>query len=108
MSSTTKSAYDIIIRPIVTEKSVNGSANNKFTFLVSNKANKYEIAWALEQIQAKANNKINVVAVNVVNVKGKERRGRFAKKMNRGFSPDWRKAIVTIEAGQTIELVEGV
>jgi large subunit ribosomal protein L23 len=108
MSSTTKSAYDIIIRPIVTEKTVNGSNAQKYTFVVDRQANKYEIAWAVEQIQAKANNKVNVVAVNVVNVKGAFTRGRFAKKTNRGLTSNWKKAIVTIEEGQTIELVEGV
>jgi large subunit ribosomal protein L23 len=84
------------------------SAGSKYTFVVDPGANKYEIAWAIENIQAKLKNTVNVVDVHTVNVKGKERRGRFARKTNRGRSSNWKKAIVTIEEGQSIELVEGV
>lgn len=108
MSSTTKNPYDIIIRPIVTEKSVDGGAHFKYTFIVAKEANKYEIASAIETIQSDAKNPINVVAVNTLIVKGKTRRGRFFKRSNKGRSSDWKKAIVTLRAGQTIEVVEGV
>lgn len=108
MSSTTKSAYDIIVRPIVTEKSFAGGALNKYSFVVAKDANKYEIAWAIETIQAEARNPVNVVSVNTLVVKGKNRRGRFFKRANQGRSSDWKKAIVTLQPGQQIQLVEGV
>ena len=108
MSSTTKSPYQIIVRPIVTEKSVAGGGNNQYTFVVAKDANKYEIAEAIQLIQADARNTINVISVNTMIVKGKTRQGRFFKRSNRGKTSDWKKAIVTLQAGQSIELVEGV
>lgn len=108
MSVTSKSPFEIILRPIVTEKSVAGGSQNKYSFVVSKAANKYEIASALEQIQAGEKNTINVVSVNTLIVKGKTKRGRFFKRANQGRTSDWKKAVVTLAAGQTIELVEGV
>jgi large subunit ribosomal protein L23 len=108
MSATTKSPYEIIIRPIVTEKSFRGGAENKYTFAVAKNANKYEIASAIEQIQAEARNTVNVVTVNTLTIHGTSRRGRFFKRGNSGRTSDWKKAIITLQAGQTIELVEGV
>ncbi len=108
MSVTTKSPYDIIVRPIVTEKSVTGGAQGKYTFVVARDANKYEIASAIERIQAEARNTVNVVSVNTLIVKGRARRGRFFKRANQGRTQDWKKAIVTLQPGQQIELVEGV
>jgi large subunit ribosomal protein L23 len=108
MSATTKSPYQIIVRPIVTEKSVDGGNQGKYTFVVARTANKYEIAHAIEQIQADARNTVSVVAVNTMVVKGKTRRGRFFKRSNQGRTSDWKKAIVTLAPGQSIELVEGV
>jgi large subunit ribosomal protein L23 len=108
MSSTTKNAYDIVLRPIVTEKSVDGGAHFKYTFAVAKDANKYEIASAIETIQSDAKNPINVVSVNTLIVKGKTRRGRFFKRSNKGRSSDWKKAVITLKPGQTIEVVEGV
>ena len=108
MSSTTKSPYQIIVRPIVTEKTMGGGAQGKYTFVVAKDSNKYEIAHAIEQIQAEAKNIINVVSVNTLVMKGKARRGRFFKRANQGRTSDWKKAIVTLAPGQQIELVEGV
>ncbi len=108
MSALTKSPYQIIVRPIVTEKSMNGGADGKYTFVVARNANKYEIAEAIERIQADGKNTINVVSVNTMVVKGKTRTGRFFKRSNKGRTSDWKKAIVTLQPGQSIELVEGV
>jgi large subunit ribosomal protein L23 len=108
MSATTKSPYQIILRPIVTEKSVAGGGHNQYTFAVAKEANKYEIAEAIERIQAEARNPVSVVSVNTLIVKGKTRQGRFFKRANRGRTSDWKKAIVTLQPGQSIELVEGV
>lgn len=108
MSVTTKSPYQTIIRPIVTEKSVDGSNHDKYTFVVAKEANKYEIAEAIERIQADAKNTINVLSVNTMVVKGKTRQGRFFKRANKGRTSDWKKAIITLRPGQSIEVVEGV
>jgi len=108
MSSTTKNAYQIVNRPIVTEKSVSDSNAGKYIFEVAPDANKYEIAWAIEQIQKDAKNVVKVVAVNTIKVHGKMRHGRFFKRVNKGKTSDWKKAVVTLAPGQTIELVEGV
>ena len=109
MSATTKSPYEIIIRPIVTEKSVGSSNESKYTFAVHSDANKYEIAWAVEQIQKEAKNAINVTAVNTITVKGKARSARFRRgRGSRTRASDWKKAIVTLAPGQQIEIVEGV
>jgi large subunit ribosomal protein L23 len=108
MSALTKSPYQIIVQPIVTEKTVRGGAENKYTFVVARDANKYEIAEAIERIQADSKNTINVVSVNTMVVKGKSRMGRFFKRSNRGKTSDWKKAVVTLRPGQSIELVEGV
>ena len=108
MSVTTKSPYSIILRPIVTEKSVDGGFQSKYTFAVALSANKWEIASALEAIQAEFKNPVNVLSVNTMVVKGKNRRGRFFKRVNKGRTSDWKKAIVTLKPGQSIELVEGV
>lgn len=108
MSATTKSPYEIILRPVVTEKTMSGGAQNKYTFAVSKDANKYEIASAIERIQADSRNAVNVVSVNTLIVKGRAHRGRFGKRSNQGRTKDWKKAVVTLQAGQQIELVEGV
>jgi large subunit ribosomal protein L23 len=108
MSVTTKSAYEIILRPIVTEKSVFASNENKYVFEVAKNANKYEIAWAVEQIQRDAKNTVTVVSVNTVTTRGRVRKGRFFKRSNSGFASGYKKAIVTLAPGQQIELVEGV
>ena len=108
MSTTTKSPYEIVLRPIVTEKSVFVSNENKYVFEVADNANKYEIAWAVEQIQKDIKNTINVISVNTIASKGKNRRGRFFRRANKGFASGYKKAVVTIKQGQQIELVEGV
>jgi len=108
MSAITKSPYQIIIRPIVTEKTMNGGIENKYTFVVAKDANKYEIAEAIELIQADSKNVINVISVNTMVCKGKSRQGRFFKRANKGRTSDWKKAIITLGPGQAIEVVEGV
>lgn len=106
-----KSAYDIIKSRHVTEKSqvleqlqFNGSNpcvkkcnSPKYVFIVDKKANKREIADAIEEIYAER--KIKVVSVNTVNAKPKKRRVRGRPGLKSGF----KKAIVTLEAGDSIE-----
>lgn len=94
-----KDAYTIIKRPIITEKSVSKSGEGKYVFEVDVNANKIEIADAVQTIFPK----INVVKVNTLRVKGKPKRmGRFT-----GKTPEWKKAYVTLQPGQRIEIFEG-
>lgn len=93
-------ARDIIIRPIITEKSISGVADKKYTFEVDKSANKIEIAKAVEEIF-----KVKVVKVNTVNVRGQLRRqGR-----TQGYTRSWKKAVVTLTPdSKSIEIFEGM
>jgi large subunit ribosomal protein L23 len=113
MKSTTKSPYEIIIRPIVTEKSVSDSdvedtISRKYTFQVAKNANKFEIQAALEEIQRDAKAPVDVIDVHTIKVRAKARNGRFMKRANKGHTSAWKKAVVTLKVGQQIELIEGV
>ncbi|HAA90130.1 MAG: 50S ribosomal protein L23 [Thermoanaerobacterales bacterium 50_218] len=91
---------DIILKPVVTEKSVNlAQKENKYTFYVDKNANKIEIKKAVEELF-----KVKVLKVNTMIVKGKKKRvGRFW-----GRTPDRKKAIVTVRPGDKIEIFEGL
>jgi len=95
-----KTVYDLIIQPIITEKSDKDKAKGKYFFIVRKDATKIDIKKAIEKIF-----KVNVTKVNIINNKGKTRkRGfRFTYK-----EPDTKKAIVTLKEGQTIDFFEGV
>lgn len=95
-----KIAQDIILRPIITEESMLGTADKKYTFSVAKDANKIEIAKAVEELF-----KVEVKSVNTVNCRGKKRRyGRFE-----GFTSSWKKAMVTLtENSKTIEFFDGM
>lgn len=95
-----RSAYEVIERPLVTEKSMAGAGQGKYTFRVDKNANKIEIASAVEQIF-----NVKVDGVNTMIVKGKKRRlGRHPA----GKTADWKKAIVSLKPGYTIEIFEGM
>ena len=81
-------AEEIIIRPIVTEKSSDGLQDGKYTFEVSKKATKVDIAKAVEKLF-----EVKVLKVNTVTVRGKEKRVG----VHTGRTSDWKKAIVTID-----------
>lgn len=94
-------ARDIIIKPVITEKSMTGaSTEKKYTFKVAKNANKIEIAKAVEEIFG-----VKVAKVNTVSVRGKLRRqGR-----SQGYTPSWKKAIVSLtEDSKTIPFFEGM
>lgn len=81
-------AEDIILKPVITEKSNDALQEGKYTFKVNKKATKVEIAKAVEKLF-----EVKVLKVNTVSVKGKEKRqGRYV-----GKTSDWKKAIVTID-----------
>lgn len=92
--------YDILIRPLLTEKATRGSDNEKrpqYTFKVAIDSNKIQIRRAVE-----AAFDVKVVKVNTVRVKGKRKRLRMREQ---GKRPDWKKAVVTLQEGQTINLI---
>ena len=94
-------SYDIIIRPIISENSMDQIADRKYTFCVARSANKIEIKKAIEEVFPG----VAVESVNTMNVMGKVKRmGR-----NEGKRPDWKKAIVKLKEGsKTIEFFEGL
>ena len=91
-------ARDILVRPLITERTTQLMAEGKYVFVVAKAANKIEIAKAVSEIF-----KVKVAKVNTVNVIGKKKRmGR-----TRGKRPDYKKAIVKLAPGETIEFFEG-
>ena len=95
-----KAAQDIILRPVITENSMDGIADRKYTFEVAKDANKVEIKKAVEELFD-----VKVAKVNTINVDGKLRRyGRFE-----GYKKTNKKAIVTLtEDSKTIEFFDGM
>ena len=92
-------AQDIVIKPIITEKSMEGLQDKKYTFRVAKEANKIQIAQAVEELFG-----VKVSKVNTMNCRGRSKRVG----MNRGKTPDWKKAIDTLtEATKTIEIIDG-
>lgn len=91
--------YDVIVRPVLTEKAYAGAAQNKVTFAIAPKATKNDVKKAVETLF-----KVDVVKVNTVNVEGKTKsfRGRP------GQRSDLRKAIVTLAEGQSIDVAAGL
>jgi large subunit ribosomal protein L23 len=97
---TAVSVHDVLLRPVISEKSVAETERNNYTFAVTRDANKFQIKAAVE-----AEFKVNVLGVRVLTVKPKQKR-RGRRQM--GTVPGWRKAVVTIAAGQKIDLFEAV
>jgi large subunit ribosomal protein L23 len=94
--------YAVILRPLVTEKSTALSGVNKYIFEVDMRANKPQIRAAVEKAFD-----VTVTGVNVMVMKGKSHGGRrFRRRIT--YSPDWKKAVVTLGPDDSIELFEGV
>ncbi len=93
-------AQDIILRPVITENSMDGIADRKYTFEVAKDANKIEIAKAVEELFG-----VKVAKVNTINCDGKLKRyGRFE-----GYTASRKKAIVTLtEDSKTIDFFDGM
>jgi len=90
-----KDPREVIIRPIITEHSYDMMEKNTYTFEVAKESNKVEIAQAIQAIF-----NVKVVKVNTLNVKPKPKRMRYAA----GHTRTWKKAMVTLAEGETIEL----
>jgi large subunit ribosomal protein L23 len=99
-------APEIILRPVVSEKSIDQSNSGKYTFRVHPDANKIQIKAAIEELYEKE--KVTVVSVNVLTTKAKEKRRGTRRGRITGYTTPWRKAIVTLAPGQKIEFFEGV
>ena len=95
-----KDLRDVILRPIITERTTEMMAENKYVFEVSPKSNKTEVKQAIEKVFD-----VKVESVNTINVKGKPKRmGRYI-----GKRKDWKKAIVKLSAdSKPLEFYEGV
>ena len=94
-----RSPYDVLVKPMISEKTIALMEDDKYTFFVAKDANKIEIKQAVEEII-----EVTVVDVNTRNQKGKVKRmGRFV-----GKRPDTKKAIVTLKAGDKIEVFSGL
>ncbi|MBP1933027.1 50S ribosomal protein L23 [Ammoniphilus resinae] len=94
-----KEARDVILRPIITERTTEMMADNKYVFEVAPKSNKTEVKQAIESIFD-----VTVESVNTINVKGKPKRmGRYV-----GKRKDWKKAIVKLSSdSKPLEFFEG-
>lgn len=89
--------HDVILHPIISEKSYDGIDMNKYTFMVHPRANKSEIKDAVQEVFD-----VKVVKVNTMRTKGKPRR----RGLTEGRTPTGKKAVVTLAEGQSIEFFE--
>jgi large subunit ribosomal protein L23 len=89
-----KDPRQVILRPIISERSYDLITENRYSFEVAKQANKIEIRQAVEAIFD-----VHVLNVNTMHVSGKPKRVRYAQ----GYSRSWKKAIVTLAEGETIE-----
>ena len=95
-----KVAQEVILSPVITEKSMTGIADKKYTFKVASDATKIDIKKAAEELFG-----VKVEKVNTISVRGQKRRmGRYE-----GYTPSWKKAIVTLtKDSKVIEFFEGL
>ena len=96
-------ASQVILRPVISEKSMDETQRGKYTFAVHDNANKLMIKDAVEELF-----KVKVVDVNVLTSKAKEKSRNRKRGRVQGFTSPWKKAIVTVASGDKIEFFEGV
>ena len=99
----TLEATQIVLRPVISEKSMDQSTVNKYTFAVADEANKLQIKAAVEELF-----KVTVLGVNVSMSKRKEKSRNRRGGRQVGYTSPWKKAVVTVKAGDSIEFFEGV
>ena len=99
----TLEATQIILRPVISEKSMDQTSRSKYTFAVAHEANKMEIKAAVEELF-----KVTVVSVNVLTTKRKEKSRNRRRGRQVGYTSPWKKAVVTVKSGDSIEFFEGV
>jgi large subunit ribosomal protein L23 len=94
---------EIVLRPVISEKSMDQTQRGKYTFRVHADANKLMVRQAVEELF-----KVDVVSVNVLTRRAKEKTRGRRRGRNRGWTSPWRRAVVTLAEGQKIEFFEGV
>jgi large subunit ribosomal protein L23 len=99
----TLQAAEIILRPVISEKSMDETQRGKYTFRVHSDANKLMVKQAIEELF-----KVNVETVNVSTTKAKEKSRNRRRGRQEGWTSPWKKAVVTLASGQKIEFFEGI
>jgi large subunit ribosomal protein L23 len=92
-------AYRVLVKPLVTEKATALGSENKYIFVIDNKANKLEVVKAIWSVYG-----VKPIQVNIIRMKGK----RVSRGKIRGKRKDWKKAIITLKPGEQIKVYEGV
>ena len=101
--------YKIIERPIITEKALEANNQRRYAFVVNRGANKIQIREAVQALFTQPDGQPLIVTdVNTLNVKGKEKRFRAFGRNSVGKTTGYKKAIVTLAEGQSIQIFEGV
>ena len=99
----TLQAAEVILRPVISEKSMDETQRGKYTFRVHDDANKLQVKAAIEELF-----KVEVITVNVSTMKPKEKSRNRKRGRQRGWTSAWKKAVVTLASGQKIEFFEGI
>lgn len=99
----TLQAAQIVLRPVISEKSMDATQQHKYTFVVHDDANKLQIKQAVEELF-----KVKVLDVNVSTTKAKEKSRNRRRGRVQGHTSPWRKAVVTVRPTDKIEFFEGV
>ena len=99
----TLAATQIVLRPVISEKSMDQTQRQKYTFAVHDDANKLQVKAAVEELF-----KVTVLSVNVLTTKRKEKSRNRRRGRQAGYTSPWKKAVVTVKAGDSIEFFEGV
>jgi len=101
--------YSTIERPLITEKALEANGARKYAFVVHKDANKIQIKDAIQALFTQPGGEpIVVLAVNTMNVKGKSKRFRAFGRATAGKTSGYKKAVVTLVEGQSLEIFEGV
>ena len=96
-------ASEVVLKPVISEKSMDETQRGKYTFRVHIDANKLQVKHAVEELF-----KVNVIDVNVSMSKAKEKSRNRGRARIKGWTTSWKRAVVTLAAGQKIEFFEGV
>jgi large subunit ribosomal protein L23 len=99
----TLEAAQVVLQPVISEKSMDETRRGKYTFRVHVDANKFQVKSAVEELF-----KVHVTEVNVLTTKAKEKSLNRRRGRQRGWTSPWKKAIVSIASGEKIEFFEGV
>ena len=99
----TLESSQVVLQPVISEKSMDETRRGKYTFRVHPDANKFQVKDAVEELF-----KVHVHEVNVLTTKAKEKSLNRRRGRQKGWTSPWKKAVVTIASGEKIEFFEGV